>query len=137
MKKRGRPFGQPGKNGINVSARIRSAISTIAVKDLPSYKPRDLFPMLGGIPITDSVRGSCSVILKKEKEKRFGVSSSSGITAVRNTRNANDLAMRLIESLNGDFEQAHKEISRLEEFIKKLSKPKPKPKRSVSVPVEG
>jgi hypothetical protein len=106
---------------------IRDEIAKIPDTELGYAKPSRILPSLekAGIEITASVRSATSKLLGKAK-KKAGYTNEGDVmfeptflqTKENNSRQ--ELAMRLIEACNGNFEAVRAEIARLEQFAKKI-----------------
>ena len=110
-----------------IADAIRAEIAKIPVTELGYAKPSRILPSLeaGGIKITPSVRSATSKLLAKAKDNA-GHSKEGSIvfdpTLLRTKENSGrqELAMRLVEACDGDFEVVRAEIARLEQFARKI-----------------
>lgn len=111
-----------------VSEAIRAEIAKIPASELCFAKPSRVLPGLeaAGFEITAAVRSTTSKLLAKAKKDR-GISGegeivsvADAITASREMEDRRELAMRLVEACDGNFELARAVIARLEQFSKKV-----------------
>ncbi len=110
--------------GGTVADAIRAVIAKIPPSELGTAKPGRVLPYLeaGGIEITPSVRTYTSKLLieaKSAQNKVKGEIITFDPTAIQTTERR-ELAMRLIEACGGDFDLVRAEITRLEQFAKKI-----------------
>lgn len=107
---------------------IRAEIAKIPASELCYAKPSRILPLLeaAGVEITPSVRSATSKLLLKAKEKfRKGKITANhgyldGCNSLDASRETNELAMRLVEACDGNFEIVRAEIARLEQFAKRI-----------------
>jgi len=110
-----------------IADAIRAEIAKIPVTELSYAKPSRILPPLeaGGIKITPSVRSATSKLLGQAKENA-GYSKEGNIvfdpTLLQTKENSGrqELAMRLVEACDGDFDAVRAEIARLEQFARKI-----------------
>lgn len=112
----------------NISEAIRAEIEKIPPTELIHAKPSRVLPYLeeAGIEITPSVRSLTSKLLGKAKDKQK-ITPQGGIISVteamaesKTAADRKELAMRLVEGCDNDFEVARAELARLEEFARKI-----------------
>lgn len=104
-----------------VAEAIRAEIAKIPTSEFSYAKPSRILPLLkvAGFEITPSVRAQTSKLLAKAK------STIEGTQLRKEPNGRRELAMRLIEACEGNFELVRAEIARLEHFIRSIKSGKP------------
>lgn len=112
---------------IKLSEKIREIIRTIPVANLPRAKPRHVLPQLeaAGFEITTSVRSTVSKLLKKAKQEDNPSTLIARPKMLTDSETKTEWAMKLVETCNGDFSEARRQIDFVENIANRcLALPK-------------